>query len=919
MSEEVDLVHAMEFQKFLLENRDDAIEHFKRDRRQASSTRNGVHGNRTSFSIVRGIEGDQEEIEVIPNFLDLAISDTKKGFLDLPDSMRRSLVPIVKVYKTFVDREGQQVDLRIKTDPNNNGVSRVELEQIDYIRRGGNPAEVDTNIEFNIKLSARELGFYFEKQYPTSEQGRDDEFTRDRESKGVAWIDLIKIDPGRELQVGEAGNDELVINELNARMKVILGYARPTIPPSGMHEGEWEIWADRIAAQQEVFYLNIFKHQFDFKESGEVGLSVDFIASGSGRMLSPQADLLLGPRMKRRAKSLAKQIRAAKDLKKRVGAASNQDLVNETWADIRELTGWNVTGNGLRTNEETTATMVECLDEIRSGAENRISSLEAQLERYNNYARRRLINQLDLYNAQAQSQVPPGADILMQTKRDRGNQRIMWHNRRAANDPDRPNDAWSSFISATTQDRRFDMPYVLLGDIVEAALELVAENGLLGEDRNINDPSDIEWSHYKVDAGDINSPVRQNAHTTTFGRNSPDDPRRVKTIEEYGGIFLSNVIFEDIDRYRNANVPLIYLPISFDLFKNWWSTTTDSKTSFYIRDFIISLFTQFLPGYVFSEDMYEEGDRDNLEVPAFSITNLVVNYNDLFDAISNERGSGYGFWREASGIIDRERYETMVKDASASSLMNETGNIMVIQQVKKSSAVNTKTVPNLLWGQSTRGILESVQFQREDIPGYAEARLMADRASTANNMMLNEKYNTTLEMLGNTAFLPGSQLFLDPKPLDLGFSSEPGSYARSLGLGGLYVVNYTEHSLDFIKKSWTTKLDTKWESFGDGQAGDNSITASDALCIDEIRREFTRFRNARESGLKQRQRGAVDLRMAAEMEIARLRSAGLLSPAQIEDMEAQLYEQIDADLREVGEEINALPDFIIPEEPEESQ
>jgi len=261
----------------------------------------------------------------------------------------------------------------------------------------------------------------------------------------------------------------------------------------------------------------------------------------------------------------------------------------------------------------------------------------------------------------------------------------------------------------------------------------------------------------------------------------------------------------------------------------------------------------------------------------------------------------------------------MVKNASTSDLMNETGNIMVIQQVKKSSAVNTKTVPNLLWGQSTRGILESVQFQREDIPGFAEARLMADRASTANNMMLNEKYNTTLEMLGNTAFLPGSQLFLDPKPLDLGFSSEPGSYARSLGLGGLYVVNYTEHSLDFIKKSWTTKLDTKWESFGDGQAGDNSITASDALCIDEIRREFTRFRNARESGLKQRQRGAVDLRMAAEMEIARLRSAGLLSPAQIEDMEARLYQQIDADLREVGEEINALPDFIIPEEPEESQ
>ena len=87
--------------------------------------------------------------------------------------------------------------------------------------------------------------------------------------------------------------------------------------------------------------------------------------------------------------------------------------------------------------------------------------------------------------------------------------------------------------------------------------------------------------------------------------------------------------------------------------------------------------------------------------------------------------------------------------------------------------------------------------------------------------MLREKYNTTIDMIGTTAFLPGGSVFLDPAPLDLGYSSTRGSFARQLGLGGLYTVLYVDHQMDFVRKSWTTSLDTKWESYGDGTTGDN--------------------------------------------------------------------------------------------------
>jgi len=67
-------------------------------------------------------------------------------------------------------------------------------------------------------------------------------------------------------------------------------------------------------------------------------------------------------------------------------------------------------------------------------------------------------------------------------------------------------------------------------------------------------------------------------------------------------------------------------------------------------------------------------------------------------------------------------------------------------------------------------------------------------------------------------FLPGSLLFLEPNPLDLGFTEEAGSKARSLGLGGMYRVVDVTSVLDFTGQgnSWKTTLRTKWTSFGGG-------------------------------------------------------------------------------------------------------
>ena len=65
------------------------------------------------------------------------------------------------------------------------------------------------------------------------------------------------------------------------------------------------------------------------------------------------------------------------------------------------------------------------------------------------------------------------------------------------------------------------------------------------------------------------------------------------------------------------------------------------------------------------------------------------------------------------------------------------------------------------------------------------------------------------------------------------------------------MVNYVDHEIDLIKKSWTTKLDTKWESYGDGTGGDDTTNPLAEVCsedtlrlreIDELRRYRVQLR-----------------------------------------------------------------------------
>jgi len=257
------------------------------------------------------------------------------------------------------------------------------------------------------------------------------------------------------------------------------------------------------------------------------------------------------------------------------------------------------------------------------------------------------------------------------------------------------------------------------------------------------------------------------------------------------------------------------IPISYDLFRQWWLGKAESKSFYPLRDFIPDL--MMFVTELFQKVKYRDGNgvvsMTSNQLPRFILNNVLFNSTSTSETINGEKKY---YYKDTDSFLD------WLANSKSSTAGKST---TVIEQADVSN-MPSDDVPNIIFGQADKGILKQITFEREDIPGHAEARLMTDRDSVASNIALREKYNVTLEMRGTTSFLPGSVLYLDITPIELGYTNEDNSYAKQLGLGGMYRVVSVQSSLGLDGKgnSWTTRLKTKWESFGDGTNGDPSTS-----------------------------------------------------------------------------------------------
>ena len=808
-------------------------------------------------------------------------SQDSVNFLELPEGLLQSLTPEVKVYKTYIlgDRE---FDFQLRTgrvraivQGEEKTVELPVIKNVEFTRLGGNPAEINTNIKFNIKLYARDISSYFTRTSITdtgvipdlyqiidnltaaaidpstpaavaTENIATIEALKQQVAgfkDGISWIDLIKIDPGMAINQ----NTQLVTSEVECRIKVEVGYAMDpvaSIPNDYVEEkpGDWAKWRASIIAQREVFNLSLFKHQFEFQGKKGVGLSVDFIASGNAKQLTPFADLFANPAMNAEIEKRLENIKAKRAEKK------------TAQSELKAIEGYTSRSSILDV----------CIDTLKDD----IAALQREIGEFRARIKVALLSQLYLDLDNASSLV--GADRTRihyrkytysgdeeeGTPRNKGVE-WTWHpsgrittsgaNIAAADLASALGDDTITGVDSDNKPVEVDLEdissrlsqngskfdgFVFLGDIIEAAFEILVPGGAHTEVKRTqyNNRSLLWPGMTLVSVGGtyvFESPFTHNAGQGGVGFNSeiPNKERAEQLINEFGGYFLGLVTYPDpLDHTEYITVSLSDLPISLDLFRSWWlnNYVSTAKRSLPIRDFLSAL-TRFVQQNVFRDIPYEEGSGEVPDdTPKFIINNIVPT-QELWSELYPPDWARMKF--NSANIANRNH--------TASPLQKNT--LTVIEQIDNALTIPEGTA-RIIFGETERGVLKRLTFEREDIPGHAEARMFSDRESMAGNIALREKYNTSMETLGTTAVLPGSLLYLDPKPLDLGYADQGESLAKSLGLGGLYrVVNLTS-VLDFSGggASWHTKLNTKWESYGDGTTGTavSQLAGDISDCVD---------------------------------------------------------------------------------------
>jgi len=311
--------------------------------------------------------------------------------------------------------------------------------------------------------------------------------------------------------------------------------------------------------------------------------------------------------------------------------------------------------------------------------------------------------------------------------------------------------------------------------------------------------------------------------------------RRIKQLYVLvGEILTSQVAYADpADPTSKKKINIADVPISLDHFKAWFSSTILSRNSLFLRDYINLLLTYLMD---ILSTQYDASVTHEVEPPELLInrTDIASKYYNFFttNRIVGHKNNNEKKYIPSNGIkIERLRgFAALVERMRSNSIYAKA--LTIISQspeVDKILPENTNrrardkenNVPHIIFGDATNGILQSLSFSKLDMKGAREARLLQGEKLYYNEdyngpNLLTERYNANLELVGTTFFKPSMQFYLDPKPLELGYSQAVASPARLLGLGGYYSVIRVVHELNFSgAATWSTTLEGHWVSFGD--------------------------------------------------------------------------------------------------------
>ncbi len=885
------------------------------------------------------------------NFLTNALTDKEKiTFIDdLPNYIRTNLYPYVNVYKTIIIGD-KEADILLTTKGNQGTIQSVtanqisnpgvNIESIDIVRLGGNPAEIDTNITFKMTLYAQKLGHFFDRQkIPGNIRANFDlaqtppEMQREFD-EGVAWIDLIKKDLAKD-DITIAGNDferfakrfgidlkDSVFKQasngdfydaIKQRIKVEIGYA--PIPDSVYNNMKKPPAADvrekiqeMLEGQKEVYYLNLVQNEIQFNEREGTTITLDFVAATGLSTTSRSNDLLFDPWFFESELRLNDQRCKVQETlpEPAQGAVELSEFVIDPFAET--VGGFGSTANalarqlGLTEDNQQSVNLDNFDEEALSGElddeeskQEGLTKIQTSLDKLMILKRNLLIN--GLYGIMLMHS--NGDDIPDEYSEDnltldQIKSRVYLHFAKTDHVLNKINsylspiesggEPWIQnlgdvyFISeeelpgATNNDIKasevetlsaldnlgnqteeeiidalttndvsniidgdeVQIEFTFLGDLIEVALEVLAANNRFGEGSQSMREKLFKKSTNLIYSGNNVEEASKTGFIRPFywekGIQKVTQDRILELHDLLGDIVVGDVTYQNpATPNEEITINIADMPIAMVEFKKWFASNIGGtrRSTFFIKDYINALLRWAVK--LFDEASKNDGkNTTNVEPPELISNKYTINSTKtrgLFVPDSSAWATrGVSGIDESYTAIDESVILDLVNNQATNKLSPVSLNLISVTPnpnlplplgITRRARDREKNIPHVSVNSPQNGCVRNVTFQREDMPGLREAR-MFEGEDFGGTSLLREKYNASLQLEGNNFFRPGTSFYIDPSPLDLGYTDDAESFARQLGLGGYYYCVRVSHTLNLgAALDWETNIESKWNSFGD--------------------------------------------------------------------------------------------------------
>jgi hypothetical protein len=614
-------------------------------------------------------------------------------FLNVPEEILDQLTPRVELYKSypFIGNEDKTFDVLFRPKypedkpksstlqaRKNSKQTQVGITGLTIKRLGGNPAEVDSNIIVDLKISTMDLNNLFYRYRPPELGNPGDNVNAPAlvEKNGIAWIDLIKMNPSSLSTACDRVYEEsetrvkLVVgyNKIGNEMKSVIrsaltdnaigrqqitpnllrqweaagtpisetfsqlvnsGQIEPVVDGSGVQSTSGTLESDRIEQRveeiidtinkhEEVYYLNLKKHDLIVNTDLTVEMTIHFHAHGQVVQRMDNADILDDPML---TFAIEKQDQQVQDINAKLGAAQDVEVVDdEEPADRRAK----ILENKAREN-------------VRERLESEAETLQNALIADINIRNKKLYNQLRLAQSDKSRIYVIGFPMTTDGNLAHGaaafsKARIVNFAHFAAESPDSANimenqtaldeiktDIEDEEEAQTSMDQEVNNlfegggykvgRFIFLGDIVEAALEIIAHNnlfsrspytdllaGLEADKQSLQEGTELEAS--VIQAAALDSMQYPTFWEEITGTGQLGEAAQ-KTIKRFGKFVFGDIEIphgEDDDTTRYINIADI--PIELDIFREFWFNEVVSKPGmkrYYLRNLINGLITKVLP------------------------------------------------------------------------------------------------------------------------------------------------------------------------------------------------------------------------------------------------------------------------------------------------------------------------------------